>query len=101
MENFKIGDIVARKSYNMDVFFRIIRISGKVADLVGVTVRISADSNLSDLVHISNEQFQNSMKRFEQSRNIRMDRCYQNVKRNYNIRNEVYTNPTVFTREKM
>lgn len=43
MPNFKVGDIVARKSYNYDVLFRIKSINGEVADLVGVAVRIIAD----------------------------------------------------------
>ena len=43
MQNFKVGDIVARKSYNYDVLFRITSINGEIADLVGTTVRIIAD----------------------------------------------------------
>ena len=55
---FKVGDIVARKSYNYDVLFRIIHINNEgIADLVGITTRILADSYLYDLKIISNEEF--------------------------------------------
>ena len=49
MPNLKIGDIVARKSYNYDVLFRVARISGEIVDLVGITVRIIADAPIYDL----------------------------------------------------
>ena len=101
MENFNIGDIVARKSYNMDVYFKIISINGNVAELVGVTVRISADALVSDLVHISKEEVTSSMKRFENSRNVRMNRCYNHVQSRFNIRNENYQSPAIYTKEKL
>ena len=45
MENFKIGDVVARKSYNYDILFKIVGInSNSIADLVGLSVRIIADA---------------------------------------------------------
>lgn len=48
--NFKIGDIVTRKSHNNDIIFRIISINGNVASLVGVNVRLMADALLDDLI---------------------------------------------------
>lgn len=101
MENFNVGDIVARKSYNMDVYFKIISINANVAELVGVTVRISADALISDLVHISKDKLNESMKRFENSRNVRMNRCFNHVQSRFNIRNENYAPPTVYTKEKI
>ena len=45
MEKFKVGDIVARKSYNLDVIFKIVGISGNgLYELAGLTVRILADA---------------------------------------------------------
>ena len=41
---FKVGDIVARKSYNYDVLFKITNIRGEMYDLIGITVRIIAAS---------------------------------------------------------
>lgn len=50
----KVGDIVARKSYNKDIVFKIIDIivdndGEKIAILKGVAFRIIADAKLSDL----------------------------------------------------
>jgi len=81
MSNFKIGDIVARKSYNYDVLFRITSINGEVADLVGVAVRIIADSPIYDLKHIEKEEEEKRMRNIELSRHSRMSRCYNNVTR--------------------
>ena len=51
--NFKIGDLVERKSYNRDVIFMIDSIvrecDEEIALLKGVEKRIAADSKLSDL----------------------------------------------------
>lgn len=34
METFKVGDIVARKSYNFDIMFKIVGIKNDIVDLV-------------------------------------------------------------------
>ena len=52
--NFSIGSYVSRKSHNHDVVFRIVAIENQTAFLQGVHVRLSADSNLDDLVIVSN-----------------------------------------------
>lgn len=45
MEKFKIGDIVARKSYGYDILFKITKInSNDVIELAGLSVRILADA---------------------------------------------------------
>lgn len=51
--NFKVGDIVSRKSYNNDIYFKIIDISDNIAILKGVELRLYADSELDDLVESS------------------------------------------------
>lgn len=54
MGSLKIGDIVARKSYGQDVFFKVVDIKGTgentVVTLKGITYRIQADAPESDLI---------------------------------------------------
>ncbi len=47
---FNVGDFVTRKSYNNDMAFKIKSISGDVAILEGVNVRLLADAYIDDLV---------------------------------------------------
>ena len=53
MGKLKIGDIVARKSYGYDVFFKVVDIvnrgSEHIARLKGISYRIEADAPESDL----------------------------------------------------
>ena len=60
MEKIKIGDIVARKSYNKDILFRVKNIvntkKGQIAILIGVIERVEADSDVSDLEKVSEER---------------------------------------------
>ena len=53
------GDIVGRKSYNSDIVFEIKKIfingNEKIAVLQGVSIRIEADSPVSDLELIRKE----------------------------------------------
>ena len=62
MPQFKVGDIVARKSYNYDVLFRITNIRGEIYDLIGITVRIIADAPVYDLRYINKEEASNMLK---------------------------------------
>lgn len=48
--NFKIGDYVTRISHMHDILFKIIGFEGNMAFLKGVDLRLSADSEISDLV---------------------------------------------------
>ncbi|MCX7922758.1 MAG: sporulation peptidase YabG [Clostridia bacterium] len=54
MANLKVGDIVARKSYGFDIFFKVVNIknNGKenIVTLKGICYRIEADAPESDLV---------------------------------------------------
>lgn len=91
METFKVGDIVARKSYNFDILFRIVQIRNEMVDLVGMTVRIVADAPVYDLKHIEAKEVENRMKNIENSRNVRMNRCYSSMNKkfyNYNQREQ-------------
>lgn len=53
MDQFKIGDIVARKSYGCDIFFKVVNISKaaerNIITLKGISYRIEADAPESDL----------------------------------------------------
>ena len=81
--DFKIGDIVARKSYNYDVLFRVIHISNDgVADLVGITTRILADAYLYDLKLIGKDELNARLKNISNSRRTRMNRSYDNLNKN-------------------
>ena len=52
----RIGDIVTRKSYGSDIYFRIIGIQpGGYIDLVGIDYRIRADAHPMDLYLIENK----------------------------------------------
>ncbi len=54
MGKFKTGDVVARKSYGMDVLFKIVGIENNgqedIVSLKGITCRIQADAPESDLL---------------------------------------------------
>lgn len=53
---FKIGDLVTRISHDNDVVFKIEKISDNVVYLVGVDVRLCADSDINDLVLVDTVQ---------------------------------------------
>ena len=69
----KVGDIVARKSYNKDIVFKITDIidqnGKKIAILKGVAFRIIADAELSDLELLKPPDI----------RNILMDKNVENI----------------------
>ncbi len=109
MENFKVGDIVARKSYNFDVLFKITKINPNgMIDLVGLTVRIVADAPEYDLKRILPEEVNKRIKNDELSRRARINRCYINMNKksntngymNYEIKKED-ENPYIFKRDNM
>lgn len=52
---FKVGDLVTRKSYNNDLIFKINEIKDNIYYLVGVNIRLCADSNKDDLVKYEEE----------------------------------------------
>ena len=101
MDIFKIGDVVARKSYNLDILFKIVNINKNIVDLAGLTVRIVADSPMSDLVHITETETNDIIKKIDDSRRKRMDRCYHNINKKFNIRDTISDNPNVYVKEKI
>ena len=92
MPNFKIGDIVARKSYNYDVLFRIQRITGEMVDLVGITVRIIADAPIYDLKLVTDSEAKRRLSDIEKNSRTRLSRSYSGVKNRFNIRSNFAPN---------
>lgn len=92
MGTFKIGDMVARKSYNYDVLFRIKNINGEIVDLVGITVRIIADAPIYDLKLITEEEARKKMMENEINNRTRLSRSYAGLSNRFNIRERGYSN---------
>lgn len=107
MENFRIGDIVARRSYNYDILFKITNIHPNgMIDLVGLTVRIVADAPDYDLKHIAPDEVNRRINNIEISRRARINRCYTSMKnRNYkgyfNSKEYYSETPNIYQKEKM
>ncbi len=89
MDQIITGDIVARRSYNCDILFKVIKVDEvkKMVELAGLTVRIVADAPVYDLVKITKEEAENRIKNIEASNRIRLDRFYNNMTKKYNYRN--------------
>lgn len=79
MDEFKVGDIVARRSYNYDVLFKIINITGNFADLVGLTVRIIADAPLYDLALVPKDSADKQINQNEMNSRMKLNRCYNRI----------------------
>ncbi|MFC4768530.1 sporulation peptidase YabG [Effusibacillus consociatus] len=60
---WKVGDRVARKSYDKDVLFMVIDVdpSSRVATLKGMEVRLLADAPFEDLVPVADQEWQSHM----------------------------------------
>lgn len=110
MEIFRVGDVVARKSYNYDILFKIVNIHNNgIVDLQGLTVRIVADAPEYDLKHIDKIEVDRRISNAEKSRHARINRCYMNMTRNkrngnyYNMKNQnmYYDNPNIYKKEEM
>lgn len=101
MDTFKIGDVVARKSYNLDILFKIVGVNRDIVDLAGLTVRIVADAPLTDLVHILEPEIRDRLRKIDDSRKIRMSRCYNNINKKFNMRDTMTENPNMYVKEKI
>jgi len=66
---FKVGDMVGRKSYGMDILFKIIEINKKTntAVLKGLEMRLIADAKLDDLVFPDAKTVQRYRKQSEEA----------------------------------
>lgn len=90
MNEIKIGDIVARKSYNKDVLFIVNNIidtkKHKIAILRGLVKRIEADSDINDLVLIEKNRIKSNLKQLDEKINERVQKTTQEFEdRNYKI----------------
>jgi spore coat assembly protein len=77
MEEFKVGDIVTRKSYNGDIYFKIISIESsdlgeELYILKGTNMRIIADSRFEDLVRPETEKFNKNLDENSRKVNVRI-----------------------------
>jgi len=88
MSKLKVGDVVARKSYGCDVFFKVadIRNNGKedIVTLKGISYRIEADAPESDL-EIQSEQ---KVSDYRNKCNRQVERVIRN---NYPLRHRSYS----------
>lgn len=59
MQKISVGDIVGRKSYQMDIYFKVMAVyrdeKHEIALLKGLDVRLLADAPLDDLIQISGD----------------------------------------------
>lgn len=76
--DFKVGDIVTRKSYGNDLLFRITQIKEDICFLAGVNIRLCADSNMDDLIKCEEEveRDEDFLKRIEPTKLERDDYFY-------------------------
>ncbi|HHY21109.1 MAG TPA: sporulation peptidase YabG [Bacilli bacterium] len=77
----KIGDIVGRISYSSDLLFRVVRIKGDMADLIGIDVRLYADAPLTDLELISEKE----RKERQNEEKQKVDKCYRLFRQDYRL----------------
>ncbi|NLZ37991.1 MAG: sporulation peptidase YabG [Firmicutes bacterium] len=84
--SFAVGEIVGRKSYGMDILFKIVEIDKKkrIALLKGLDMRLLADAELSDLVYPEPQAIQ---KYRQQSDEVRKE-CIRKVYRRRNLERE-------------
>ncbi len=93
MAKIKKGDIVGRISYGKDILFEVVRIinitSEPIALLKGITVRIMADSPISDLEIIKKAQVENNLRSLENKleEHIHMNNINKNKKNPFSKRN--------------
>ena len=86
------NDIVTRKSYGNDIVFKVENINGEMADLKGLSVRIVADSKVTDLVKIPEDELKQILERNLNAENMRISRCNRFNNRSNTYSNNVYKN---------
>lgn len=98
--SIKKGDIVARKSYGMDIIFVIDNvIKGKnedIAILKGLTIRITADAPISDLEYVDKKEVENSVRTIDEIIRLRVKR-HDELEYNHKILNERRHTDKIYT----
>lgn len=79
--NIKNGDIVARKSYNLDVLFRVMDVKDEIVYLLGEDVRLAADAPINDILLINDDE---RLKRQRLDRD-KVDSSYQLFRQDYHL----------------
>ena len=80
MEKIKKGDIVARKSHNLDILFSVENIINKIAILKGVTIRVVADAYIEDLVVLDTKEVDDNLRSLDVKIENRINRLLKIVK---------------------
>lgn len=98
MDSFKIGDIVSRKSYGMDIIFKIVDIyeidKKSHALLRGIDIRIKADAPLDDLQLVDNENISSIQDRMTKLLDRSVEQSLALYTRNQSNNNLRYNNNT-------
>ncbi|TES55493.1 sporulation peptidase YabG [Halalkalibacterium halodurans] len=77
----KVGDIVARKSYQCDLLFRIVALHNDFVELIGEDMRLAADAPYHDLVLIQESERKRRKKEFLQAE----EQCYKLFRQDYSL----------------
>ncbi|MDI3534026.1 MAG: spore coat assemly protein [Thermosediminibacterales bacterium] len=79
-EIIKVGDVVSRKSYNRDVYFKIIDIVGSEGNakaiLKGLELRILADAPLDDLEKVTTQDIREYKKNYIRASNECLEKIF-------------------------
>lgn len=83
---FVVGDIVGRKSYGMDILFKIVALDEhkKIATLKGLDMRLMADAKFEDLIYPDSLEIKNYRVRSDQAQN----ECIRNIYRHRSLERE-------------
>jgi spore coat assembly protein len=86
MDQIKEGDIVARRSYELDLYFKVCKLyehenGQRWAMLRGIDIRLCADAPVSDLEKISSEKVAQYWRKVMTTSNDLMRRCFQRRER--------------------
>lgn len=81
MEELQVGDVVTRKSYHGDIFFKVINIytnkdGVKMAEIKGLDVRLAADAPVCDLLKMTPEQVRHYRHEFIQRHTPHLGRVF-------------------------
>ncbi|MCF8010137.1 MAG: sporulation peptidase YabG [Clostridiales bacterium] len=76
VEEIVAGDIVGRKSYGLDIYFKVIEVNGEHAKLKGLDLRLYATAPLNDLEKIDASRVRDYWKKIISENNENLKRIY-------------------------